>query len=160
MKSLLHSIALICTGIAAMQGCSPSQYIIPEDDAFATLFWSNRIFHPAGEPVQAVFQSPQEWQWFIDRYPTRDRDEATRGFSQVNYSDYMVIGIILGSRGSGGHSVRIDSIKAEEGVMKVYSHEYYPSIQTRVTTNPAHFVVVEKRGLDVLFEPVQIVKEK
>jgi hypothetical protein len=80
-------------------------------------------------------------------------------FWHVDYDRHMVVGVVLGGRGSGSISVTIDSLRVvNEGV--VYASEFRPVTGTRDLANPAHFIVVQRSSLPVKFEEIYVKEQK
>jgi hypothetical protein len=74
----------------------------------------------------------------------------------VNFTDWMVVGVFLGTRRTGGHSVTIERIAVEpsSGNVVVYAVETQPSpdaIVTQAFTQPFHLVSIPTRPGEVRF---------
>lgn len=103
-----------------------------------------------------MIQSVNDWLTLLSTYPTVDEDFARARFDRVDFSRYMVVGVILGSRWGGSTTVHIDSLRAVSQHLVVYATEYHPSEQTGEWTNPAHFVVIPRSNMPVEFADVDV----
>ena len=97
----------------------------------------------------------------------RSADEWTKLWTQhspdrkqpaVDFSQYMIVGVFLGSRPTAGFDVEIVGVREEAGSLVVRYREVVPTIRAttaQVLTMPYHLALVPKRAGDVKFEKVK-----
>lgn len=72
----------------------------------------------------------------------------------IDFERHMVVGVVLGTCPTGGHSVEIRRIEPRDGRLRVIAHHQRPaegSIQTMVLTKPLHLVAVDRTDAEVEF---------
>ena len=83
---------------------------------------------------------------------------ANRPQPAIDFSREMVVGIFLGSRPTGGHSVEIVGIRDDQGALVVQYRETRPDrnvVTTQVVTSPYHLVAIPTRPGTVRFEKIE-----
>ncbi|MCK6445063.1 MAG: protease complex subunit PrcB family protein [Planctomycetes bacterium] len=79
---------------------------------------------------------------------------TTADVPAIDFERRMVVGVVLGTCATGGHSVEIRRIEPREGRLRVIAHHQRPaegSIQTMVLTKPLHLVAVDRTDAEVEF---------
>lgn len=151
---LILFIALLT--ITTQSGCANNAYMEkPEGDGYVTLFNSGLLFSLDADQAQVVIRNPDGLKSFLLDYPLREGYAEADYFGPVDFSRHMIIGMALGTRGSGSIKVYIDSIAVNERSVHVFSKEYVPLVQTRDMANPSHFVVLKQSNLPVRFEELR-----
>jgi VWFA-related protein len=102
-------------------------------------------------PRQFTARTEAEWS-AIWKQHAANRPEPT-----VDFSREMVVGVFLGTRPTGGHSVEIVGTREDQNALVVQYREHRPergAITTQIVTSPYHMVVVAQRPGAVKFEKV------
>lgn len=79
---------------------------------------------------------------------------ATADAPAIDFERQMVVGVVLGTCSTGGHSVEVRRVETHDGRLRVVAHHQRPaegSIQPMVLTKPIHLVVVERTDAEVEF---------
>jgi len=121
---------------------------------FQTIMQSE-IFFNNEDLITIVLQNKQEEINFFLQNPIK---QPSYSFPAIDYSKYTVIGILLGFRPSISIKIKIDSIINYDKYIKVFSHEYHPRIQLDAIGHSAHFVIIEKTYLPVVFEEIKVIR--
>lgn len=103
-------------------------------------------------PREVVVRTAREWEALWKEH--RPDDPPPR----VDFSQSMAIGVFLGFRNTGGHSVAITSIERTADEIIVVWRESKPgpqAITSQVVTFPHHIVRTERLGGKIVFKPVQ-----
>jgi heat shock protein HslJ len=119
---------------------------------FETILQSSSTFTNDGL-ITVVLRSEQEEFSFLASH------SPVGSFPNVDYQRQMVVGILLGMRGSVSIRVTIDSLQRHGGALKVYSHEFHPFGQYMAIGYPSHLIVINKTHLPVVFERIRLVRE-
>jgi hypothetical protein len=101
---------------------------------------------------QVVIRSADEWAKMWTRH------SPDRKLPAADFSQYMVVGVFLGSRPTAGFDVQIVGTREEAGALVVQYREVTPTIRAttaQVLTMPYHLVLVPKHAGEVKFEKVK-----
>lgn len=123
-----------------------------EKIVFETIVHNTSVF-TNDNLITMTLRSKQEENAFLAANPPAQQ------FPSVDYQRQMVVGILLGMRGSVSICVTIDSVKQYSSTLKVYSHEFHPLGQRMAIGYPSHLIVVNKTHRPVVFEPVGVIRE-
>jgi len=75
---------------------------------------------------------------------------------EIDFSKNVVVGLFMGSKGSGGHSIAIDHVDYNEAETVVYYIEKHPSgMATSVMTQPFYLAKISKTANPIRFEIVK-----
>lgn len=72
----------------------------------------------------------------------------------IDFGSQTVVGVFLGSRPNGCYGVRIDEIRVEPDLVRVFFSErrpFFNEVCTQAITTPAHLVAISKTSLPFLF---------
>ena len=130
---------------------------------FEIILDSSRFFENENL-ITVVLNNQEEEQSFLHNTPRNQYWTSSEGpfffdFPEVDYQNYMVIGILLGMRGIGNTEIRIDSIEKVSGTLIVKSTEILPSTQEDLVGYPAVMVKIKNLNLPVVFEDIKFLKE-
>lgn len=150
MKALIVFL-IPCLLVGCSEGTNPVLNN-GEKIAFNTVVQSSSTFTNDGL-ITVVLRSKQEENAFLAVNP------PAQPFPIVNYQQQMVVGILLGRRGSVSIRVTIDSVQRYGNTLKVYSHEFHPLGQRMAIGYPCHLIVINKTHLPVVFEPIRVIRE-
>lgn len=123
-----------------------------EKFSFETILQSSSTFTNDGLMTVALRSKEEENAFLAANRPAQ-------AFPSVDYQRQMVVGILLGMRGSVSIRVTIDAVQRHGGTLKVYSHEFHPLGQYMAIGYPSHLIVINKTHLPVVFEPIRLVRE-
>jgi hypothetical protein len=100
---------------------------------------------------QLTVRSESEWAAFWRQHAPNRPEPA------VDFQREMIVGIFLGTRPTGGHSVEITGTRTDQDALVVQYREQRPdkgAITTQMITSPYHLVAVPVRTGTVRFEKV------
>jgi len=100
------------------------------------------------EPRQVVVRTAPEWEKLWKEHA------LDRPLPPIDFTRSMVVGVFLGYRPTGGHSVEITGIERKDGDTVVTYRERKPQktdIVTQVITMPYHLVSLDKVAGEVRF---------
>lgn len=81
---------------------------------------------------------------------------------EVDFSKFIVIGVFMGAKPSGGHSVNVEKIIRSSDLIKVYINEVYPGINCGTTdaiTYPFQIIKVPIYSGNFKFKTKKITKD-
>lgn len=73
---------------------------------------------------------------------------------EINFDEYIIIAVAMGQKNTGGHSININKITADDENVNVYIEEIKPetgSVTTQALTYPYHMVKIEKTDKTINF---------
>jgi hypothetical protein len=104
------------------------------------------------EARQVVVRTPEAWKALWKTHAPGESMPA------VDFAKYMVVGVFLGSRNTGGYRVTITGIEGRGTSATVTYREERPGARdmtAQVITFPHHLVRVERVAGDVTFAPAE-----
>lgn len=144
MHARLFALALIATAATA---------VIAADTSLRTLAMGTQS--GVQKPERAVVRTQPEWEALWKRSaPTKAQAEA---IPKVDWSKEMVLAAYLGSRSTGGYSIRVVEARETNGKLEVRVEVRSPlpgGIVTQAFTAPFHIVAAPKSALPVAWKPV------
>jgi len=136
------SVVILASGLQAM-----NQPSTPANAGFRTVERGSQSNIDAAR--QVVIRSAAEWTSF---WRTHNFDKPA---PQVDFDKEMVLGVFMGSRPTGGYSVKITGVTERDGSLVVTYSQTSPrpgAMTAQVLTFPYHLVAVPKRSGEVKFE--------
>ncbi len=94
------------------------------------------------EPAQVVVRSRADWQALWNRHAP---NEETPRMDELDFGEQMIVGVFLGSRPTGGHTVSIEQVHREGTRLVVGYLERRPaagSLVPQIVTSPFDVVVL------------------
>jgi hypothetical protein len=107
------------------------------------------------KPEQVVVRSEAEWQALWKRH-SASKVQA-EDVPKVDWSREMVLAVFLGSRSTGGYSVKIVDAREVNGKLEVRTEQRSPAPDGFVSqgfTSPFHLVAAPKSSLPVVWKKV------
>lgn len=112
---------------------------------------------------ETIIKGPSSQQADAENYVINDQEKFNKlwmkwfrenSSTEVNFSKHTVIAVFAGQKNTGGHSIEITKIIADDEKIYVYAIRSAPSpddIVTQAITSPFHIIKIEKTSKEVKF---------
>ena len=153
--------AAVTIALLIFSACTSESGVVdaPEEVAPFQTLMQGSIEYGEAEPAKVVLRDEHQAERFLTSVSPSERSGMARALLQVDFREQMVLGLLLGRRGSGSIIASIDSVGVVDDRLRVYSTEFRPAYQTRDVAYPAHLVVVGKTDRPVDFRTVEVIEE-
>jgi hypothetical protein len=130
-------------GAIFLPACAPTVSLAQTPVSFTTV--DKGFYSGVREPLKVVISSQEEWAALWSRHASGRRPASLPPL--IDFSAEMVIGLFLGEKSTGGHSVEITRAELDGSNLRFYYRERNPppgAIVPQVLTQPYHLVSLSR----------------